>query len=108
MSHDNQGRDLKAVKRHFDTMARLHNEGEELSHQKFLEVVAKFPLADWTDVEGVLVLRAGESRYVAVPKNGKKTAANFEIVDLDARELVTVLKKDEVYSWLWRASQEQG
>lgn len=107
MAKDNQGRDLSAVKKHFDMLARAGEEGRKLSEKRFKELVERFPLADWTTVDGVLVLRAGNSKFVAAPRNGKKTAATFEVVDLEARELVTVLKKDEVYSWLWRASQAE-
>ena len=104
MAKDNQGRDLGAVKKHFDMLARLREEGERVSSENFAAMVKVVPLADWTDVEGVLALRCGSSRFVAVPKNGKRTGATFEVIDLDKRELVTVLKKDEVASWLWRTA----
>jgi hypothetical protein len=109
VNRDNQGRNLEATRRHFDMLAKMHEEGVKISEREFSEKVKKFPLPDWTKVEGVVVLRAGSSRYVAVPKTGKKTAANFEIIDLqDRRDLIAILKKDEVYSWLWRASQSDS
>ena len=105
---DNQGRDLDAVKKHFDEEVARHARGLQVSHEAFLATTKKFPLADWTEVDGVLVLRAGTSKYAAVPRNGKKTAATFEVIDLNKRELIVpLLKKDEVYSWLWRASQTE-
>jgi len=102
---DNQGRNLAAVKAHFDALRVARIKGEAASSAAFAAAVAKVPMADWTAVDGVLVLRSGASRFVAVPRNGKKSAAKFEIIDLDAKELVTVLTKHEVGGWLWRAAQ---
>jgi len=106
-TRDNQGRNLEAVKKHFDMLARHRLEGESYSHQVFEETVARFPLPDWIMFENVLVLRAGKSRFVAVPRTGKKSAANFDIIDVVNREPVTQLSKKEVYEWLWRASQSE-
>jgi hypothetical protein len=103
--YDNQGVDLDAAKRHQDMLIRRHEAGVRDSEKQFAEKVKKYPLADWTHVEGTLVLRAGSSRYVASPRNGKKSAATFDVIDLKKREYVTLLKKNEVYSWLWKASQ---
>lgn len=107
ISRDNQGRNLDAVKRHFDMLARHHEEGSRLSHEVFERLVVKFPLADWTIFDNVLVLRAGQSRFVACPRNGKKSAANFDVVDIVNRIPIANLKKDEVRGWLWRASQNE-
>lgn len=105
---DNQGRDLGAVKRHFDRMADAAKKGRERSSGKYKE----YERAGWEDptwqmVEGVLVMRVGKDSIVAVPASGKKNARFFEIIDLDKREvLVPKLKKDEVVSWLfasWKA-----
>ena len=104
---DNQGRDLIGVKKHFDMLSDLHERGVQVSREAFDEKVRRFPLPEWTTVKDVLVLRAGTSRFVGVPRNSKKTAANFEILDLDKVEYVTVLTRAEVRSWLWRASQEE-
>jgi hypothetical protein len=106
-THDNQGRNLDAVKAHFDMLARHRLEGETRSHQAFEKTVAKFPLPDWTVFDNVLVLRAGQSRFVACPRNGKKSAANFDVIDIVAREPVVMLSKKEVYTWLWKASQNE-
>jgi hypothetical protein len=104
---DNQGRNLDAVKAHFDMLAQHRIEGEARSNQMFEETVARFPLADWIMFDNVLVLRAGKSRFVAVPRTGKKSAANFDIIDIVIREPITVLSKNEVREWLWKASQAE-
>lgn len=104
---DNQGRDLSAAKRHFDRAARLHLVGVAESHQHFEETVAQFPLADWTVFEGVLVLRAGNSRFVAVPRDGKKSASSFDVLDIADRKPIVRLLKNEVRGWLWKASQNE-
>lgn len=104
---DNQGHDLRAVKRHFDRAARLHLVGEAESHRHFEETIAQFPLADWTMFEEVLVLRAGNSRFVAVPLNGKKSSPSFDVIDVTNRKLIVRLLKSEVRNWLWRASQNE-
>jgi hypothetical protein len=106
-THDNQGRNLEAVKAHLDMLAHHRLEGEAHSHQIFEETVARFPLADWTMFDNVLVLRAGKSRFVAVPRTGRKSAANFDIIDIVIREPITVLSKNEVREWLWKASQAE-
>lgn len=106
-NRDNQGRNLEAVKAHFEMLAKHRIAGEAHSHKMFEETVARFPLADWVMFDNVLVLRAGQSRFVACPRNGKKSAANFDVIDVVAREPVTTLSKTEVYAWLWRASQNE-
>ena len=106
-NRDNQGRNLAAVKAHFDMLARHRLEGEARSHAMFEETVARFPLPDWTMFDNVLVLRAGQSRFVACPRNGKKSAANFDVIDIVAREPVMTLSKKEVSEWLWKASQNE-
>ena len=60
---------------HFDMLERMRREGEADSHAKFEATVAKFPLPDWVMIGDVLVLRAGKSRFVGVPRKGKKTSA---------------------------------
>lgn len=106
MSRDNQGRYLAGVKEHFDMLADMRKRGMEMSSARFEERVKKHPLPDWTTVEGVLVLRSGDANEVAVPRNGKKTAASFEILTLKPRRLLTFVQRDEVHSWLWRAAQK--
>lgn len=105
--YDNQGVNLDATKRREDMLIRQHEEGVRFSEKQFAEKIKKFPLADWTHIEGTLVLRAGQSRYVAAPRNGKKSAATFDVIDLKKREFIALLRKNEVYSWLWIASQTE-
>jgi hypothetical protein len=104
---DNQGRNLDSVKAHFELLAKLRREGEVQSHQIFEETIARFPLPDWVMFNNVLVLRAGDSRFVACPRNGKKSASNFDIIDTIALEAITTLPKRDVYEWLWKASQNE-
>ena len=102
---DNQNRDLDAAKAHEEMLAKMHLEGVARSHEIFEQTVAKFPLPDWVMFDNVLVLRAGKSRFVGVPRNGRKTSATFDVLDIVAREPITILHKNEVYTWLWKASQ---
>ena len=60
--------------------------------------------AVWVDFEGVLVLRVKDSNFVAVPKNGKKNSAKFDIINIQTRELGCQLKKSEVYGWLCKVA----
>lgn len=78
-----------------------------ISERQFAEKIKKFPFADWTHVEGALVLRAGQSRYMAVPRNEKKSATIFNVIDLKNRVHVAYMKKNEAYAWLWNASQTE-
>lgn len=63
--YDNQGRNLDAVKAHFDMLARHRVEGAAHAHALFETTVAKFPLADWVMFDNVLVLRAGTNRTIS-------------------------------------------
>ena len=102
----NQGVDLDAAKRHLDYLSKLHDEGTARSHSEFESLVQQYPLADWTMLDNVLVLRCGQSRFVAVPRgNKKKDAAKFDVLDMVKLEPITVLSKKDVRNWLWRASQ---
>jgi len=104
--YDNQGRDLDATKLHLDYLEKLHREGIERSNREFERTIQQYPLADWTMLNNVLVLRCGQSRFVAVPRGNKKMeAANFDVLDMVKLEPVTILSKKEVRNWLWRASQ---
>lgn len=61
--------------------------------------------ATWTEVEGVKVLRVGDSNIVAVPDSGRTNASRFTVIDLNDRsEAVCFLRKSEVYGWLCRKS----
>jgi hypothetical protein len=112
---DNQGRDLDAVRRQFENEARLHREGSLDAHHRHEEIIRICPLADWTRVEGVLVLRSGDSNFVAVPTSGADSVAKaersrtFDVISLEPREPVVQLLRSEVRNWLWRRHQvEKG
>ena len=102
---DNQGRNLEGVKKHFDLLERMSLEGSQAAHENYLATITEYPVAEWVMYNNVMVLRCGNSRFVGVPRNGKKTSPNFDVIDIVALEPVTMLKKSEVANWLWRASQ---
>jgi hypothetical protein len=97
---DNQGRDLKGVKKHFDYLEKESNEGSKRTTEHFNRVIKDVPLPDWTSINGVKVLRSGEASHVGVPANGKETAANYDIIHWPKKEFVMKLKKHEVSPWL--------
>jgi hypothetical protein len=105
MGSDNQGRDLEAAKRHQAMLAALRRAGEAVSSAAFEKLAARYPPPDWTELSGVLVLRSGSSRFVGVPRTGRKTAATFDVIDIEGQKAVGVLRKDEIRAWLWRAAQ---
>jgi hypothetical protein len=114
---NNQESDLNASKRHQDVLIKAHQKGIKLSREQIVRMTTKFPLTDWTLVEGALVLRAGASRYVAqpsarqgsetLPSHEKKSARIFKVIDLKNRVYVKHLKRKDVYYWLWQASQTE-
>lgn len=56
---------------------------------------------EWTTVKGVNVQAiSGMSNIVAVPTNGKRNSARFDIIDLEAGSLLCQLPKSKVYAWL--------
>lgn len=59
---------------------------------------------EWTTVQGVKVLKSPNSPLVAVPANGRENSANWEVIDPDKKELVALLKKNEVRGWLAKRS----
>lgn len=59
---------------------------------------------EWTQERNVDGLRIDGSRFFAVPTTGRKTARNFDVLDLDAGEFVCQLTKNEVRAWLLRAA----
>ena len=109
VTFDNQGRNLDALARQKKAEAergkkhRAQWEKEsEVRAQQYAKAGWKPP--DWTRVKGVLVLRAGNDDYVAVPANGKKNAARFSIIDVKkGEEVVPILRKAEVREWLFRS-----
>ncbi len=100
MTTDNQNRNLDAVKRHHEVLAR----GTAVSNANAAAHFAASATADWTEVKGVEVLRAGDSNYVAVPCSGRRSSARFDIIDIEANELVAQVAKNEVREWLYRVS----
>jgi hypothetical protein len=104
---DNQGKSLKGVKSHFDYLAKISDEGSKRATEAFHRVIADVPLPAWTDVKGVRVLRSGDSDHVGVPRNGKETAAKFDIINLPKQEHVATMKSNEVHSWLHATAKNE-
>ena len=104
---DNQGRDLAAVKRTKEQEQQRAEAGRAASRAMHEATIKNAPLPDWTTVNGQEVLRSGDSKFVAAPRNGKRTAANFDVLDLDTNEHVLSLPKDEVYKWLHASAKTE-
>lgn len=69
----------------------------------FAKPMANVGQADWVTLEGVQVLRRGDSPYVAVPTSGKKTSKTFDVIKVDGdREHVAQIKSSEVAAYLAR------
>jgi hypothetical protein len=102
---DNQGRDLDAVKRHFENLTRMDKEGSKRASENYERTIKDVPLPDWTTVDGVKVLRSGESDHVGVPYNGKENASKYDIIHYPKKEYVTQVKKNEVHHWLHAAAK---
>lgn len=104
---DNQGRNIAAVKKHFDFLEKEHKEGAARSHEHYQNVIKDVPLPDWTDVEGVRVLRSGDSEHVGVPSSGKENSAKYDVIHLPKRQLVVQLKKGEIHHWLHTTAKNE-
>lgn len=70
------------------------------------------PDPEWTQVEGIDVLRVRGSKYVAVPVSGRKNARAFQVIDLEDRTgIVCQLGRNEVLGdghrigWLRKAAK---
>lgn len=98
MATDNQGRNLKAVKKHFDNLTAIRRAADAESDAR-----PEKAKATWQTFEGVQVLRVEDSPFVGVPNSGRKNAANFDIINIETRELVCQVKGSEVYTWLYKA-----
>jgi len=98
---DNQNADLTAAKKRLATDKLHHDQG----YAKMIARQEETVYADWTEVEGCLVLRVADSKFVAQPLTGRKTARKFDVINLDTREYVCQLNKSEVYGWLLRAAE---
>lgn len=57
----------------------------------------------WVNIKGADVLQIPGSKWCALPINGKKTAATFQIIDLKKGVEGPQLKKAEVNAWLVKA-----
>ena len=97
---DNQNADLTAAKKHNAVKAAHRVDGEARMNASIEN--AKF--AEWTQVDGVDVLRIEDSKFVAVPTTGRKTARKFDIIDIEANEYMCQMSKSEVYKWLQNAA----
>lgn len=105
MARDNQNRDLEALARESRLDAEAYRAASARASMAFAQAVAETPLPDWTMFEGVRVLRSGESRWVAVPRNGRDSVAKFDVIDVHAREHLCTLTRTEVRPWLWAAAR---
>jgi hypothetical protein len=97
---DNQGRDLAGTKKHLDLLAKMHESGSKEAQEHFERVKKDVPLPDWTEVNGVKVLRSGEASHIGVPSNGKESAAHYDVIHWPKKEFVLKLKKHEIHPWL--------
>lgn len=71
---------------------------------RYEEVLAN--QATWQKVEGVEVLRVKDSPIVAVPTNGRRNSARFQVIDLVSREELCQLLSSEVRGWLFRRNEK--
>ena len=97
---DNQGRSLSGTKKHQDLLAKMHESGSKAAQEHFERVKKDVPLPDWTEINGVKVLRSGEANHVGVPATGKESSANYDVIHWPKKEFVLKLKKHEVHNWL--------
>lgn len=104
---DNQGRNIAAVKKHFDFLEKEHKEGSERSKEHFENVIKDVPLPDWAEVNGVKVLRSGDSEHVGVPSSGKQNSAKYDVIHLTKKQLVAQLKKNEIHDWLHKTAKNE-
>jgi len=104
---DNQGRDLGAVKKHFENLKKMSDASSKEAHEHFERTIKDVPLPDWTTVDGVKVLRSGDSDHVGVPYNGKENAAKYDVIHYPKREFVTQLKKNEIHHWLHATAKKE-
>ena len=96
---DNQNRNLDAAKRHSALLTEMHRRASIKAAKEF----EGKKLAEWTEVEGVQVLRIDGSNFVGVPISGRKDARQFTIINLDDRaDIVCQVNSKEVYTWLFR------
>lgn len=97
---DNQNRDLEATKKWQAIEAENHKAGTARMEKALQDIKS----ADWTEIDGVAVLRIEDSKFVAVPVTGQKNSRKFDIINVGTREFVCQVGKDKVRSWLVKAS----
>ena len=68
--------------------ARIWNEPDEAN------------LPQWTTLEGVEILRIPGAKHGAIPATGRRNAVNYVAFDVNTREELAYLRKDEVRQWL--------
>ncbi len=96
---DNQNVNLKAAKAHENLLAEMYRQG---SIDATLAFEGK-QLAEWVEVEGIEVLRVGNSNYVGVPVSGRRSSKRFDVIDLSNRtNIVCQLSNKEIYTWLFK------
>jgi 3D (Asp-Asp-Asp) domain-containing protein len=71
--------------------------GERRGHEHLLAKQAQ-----WEQLEGHWILRVPGRSVAALPATGKKNAARFVVFDMNTREELAQLNKDEVFEWLFR------
>jgi hypothetical protein len=88
--HDKMTAYNEAMKPQVDAVRSLHND----------QMIRNTP--EWTTFEGEDVIQVPGSNHVAVPVNGRKNSAKFDIISIEPREYVTQVGKGEVHQWLTR------
>ncbi|MCP4750705.1 MAG: hypothetical protein GY866_07425, partial [Proteobacteria bacterium] len=58
--------------------------------------------AEWTELEGQLILKIEGQDVAAIPNSGRKNARSFTVFNIDTRKEIVQLGRDEVRSWLYR------
>jgi hypothetical protein len=106
-TYDNQGRDLAGVKKHFDNLTAMSEEGRKRATEQYERTIKDVPLPDWTEVNGVKVLRSGEASHIGVPANGKETASHYDVIHWPKKEFITKLKKHEIHHWLHATAKNE-
>ncbi len=96
---DNQNVNLEAAKQHENLLAEMYRQG-------FIDAVLAFEgkqLAEWTEVEGIQVLRVADSNYVGMPVTGRRNSKWFQVIDLNDRtDIVCQMTNREIYTWLYK------
>lgn len=65
------------------------------------------PMPEWEQLEGQWILRIPGRSVAALPTTGKRNATRFVIFDINSREEITQVRKDEVRAWLIAESRRE-